>query len=139
MNKQMGALFRGQMFAEDERMVVMELWKLHIEKTKAYNKFEHCEATIEFITIINNLFDIFNSKSKYGSRFKRPLSSTTFEEYSEYFEKIAEYIKGLYVINDKDKLKPLLCSQQKTGQLGFFVALEKHKNIYSDFVETNKL
>ena len=43
-------------------------------------QFEKCEQTAEFIQNINDIFDILNTKSKFGKRFKSPL---TLENYAE--------------------------------------------------------
>lgn len=40
-------------------------------------KFKNCEATKKFITIFNNIFDICNSRRKFGRGFKRPIDQNT--------------------------------------------------------------
>ena len=37
-------------------------------------QFEKCEQTAEFIQNINDVYDILNTKSKFGKRFKSPLT-----------------------------------------------------------------
>lgn len=35
--------------------------------------FKNCKPTAKFISIFNNIFDVCNSKSKFGREFKRPI------------------------------------------------------------------
>lgn len=63
-----------------------------------------CEATIKFILCFNNLFYIFNLKSKYNIRYKRPLNEDTVTEYKQFFKETEKYIKSKKIINN-GKLK----------------------------------
>lgn len=40
---------------------------------KQHTDFVGCEATVEFIRIIDQLFDIFNSRDPFGKHFKSPI------------------------------------------------------------------
>lgn len=100
--------------------------------------FIGCEATIEFLTVFNNLFDVFNSKSKFGKRFKRPLRQDTFDEYNNYFEYAVDYIENLKILHN-DVMKPILSTPSKTGYLGFLIAVSNFKGMYSDYVVPSKL
>lgn len=42
--------------------------------------FQNCVGTIHFLRLINNLFDIFNSRNFYGKGFKGPLLPETFNK-----------------------------------------------------------
>lgn len=60
-----------------------------------YKEFEGCEATVEYIRYMNNIFDILNSKTPDGRNFKRPASKDTKEEYFAYFDEAIKYINHL--------------------------------------------
>ena len=44
------------------------------------NGFDDCSATINFVRLINDLFDIFNSRNLHAYGFKRPLQVSNYEE-----------------------------------------------------------
>lgn len=43
--------------------------------------FQNCVGTIHFLCLINNLFDIFNSRNYYGKGLKGPLMPATFKKH----------------------------------------------------------
>lgn len=43
------------------------------------SRFKNCDATVKFVKIINNLFDIFNSKSNFAFGFKKAISKQNFD------------------------------------------------------------
>lgn len=58
-----------------------------------YAEFKICEPTLTFVKIFNNIYDICNSKSKFGRNFKRPIDKDTCQEYFDYMDYAIEYIK----------------------------------------------
>lgn len=98
-------------------------------------EFQGSEATVEFIRIFNNLFDIMNSKSKYGKEFKRPISKETAEEYFSFFQVADTYIRELQILKKGVKTY-ILDSQNKTGFLGFLIAMQSFKNIFHNDVNS---
>ena len=58
--------------------------------------FEDRKATSDFILLKNNVFDILNSKSKFGKNFKRPISSDNIDEIENY---LTEAIDILHIWN----------------------------------------
>ena len=100
--------------------------------------FQGCEATINFITIINNLFDTFNSKSKYGFGFKGGLCAQNADKFFNYFAIAEQYLRGLKL--SKENYEPsILKTQSKTGFLGFLIAIYNFKNLYEQYVSNGKL
>lgn len=58
-----------------------------------FDEFSEAEPTIEFIKIFNNMFDIFNTKSKRSSNeFKNAVSADNKEAVFKYLEYANEYI-----------------------------------------------
>jgi hypothetical protein len=47
-------------------------------------EFHDSSATTEFILLMNNVFDILNSKSKFGRRSKAPISLENYSEVCKY-------------------------------------------------------
>ncbi|CAB4032804.1 THAP domain-containing 9, partial, partial [Paramuricea clavata] len=81
-------------------------------------QFEKCEQTAEFIQNINDIFDILNTKSKFGKRFKSPL---TLENYAELRAHLLDIISYLKKLKDVDGTK-LVDGPRKTFILGFAVS-----------------
>ena len=81
-------------------------------------QFEKCEQTAEFIQNINDIFDILNTKSKFGKRFKIPL---TLENYAELRAHLLDIISYLKKLKDVDGTK-LVDGPRKTFILGFAVS-----------------
>ena len=57
--------------------------------------FRDSKPTTEVIMTMNNLFDVVNSKSKFGQVMKSPLAPENFAETKEYVNKWLEYLKTL--------------------------------------------
>lgn len=64
---------------------------------KEMEAFKGCEATIKFVTIFNNLFDVLNSRSFTDSGFKHPLCKSNHKEVVLMFEEAKKYISELEV------------------------------------------
>ena len=61
-------------------------------------QFEYSNATEEFILIMNDIFDLFNSNNKYCNTFyplKNALSEENKEDWIHTFQRCEEYILGL--------------------------------------------
>lgn len=102
-------------------------------------EFAGCEATIDFTLKVNNLFDILNCKSKFGSKFKRPFSKETFAEYKLVFDEMTEYLKGLYYIDKKKKMDFIVDTQIRTGYVGFVVGIISIQKLYNRYVDGGTL
>ena len=81
-------------------------------------QFEKCEQTAEFIQNINDIFNILNTKSKFGKRFKSPLKLENYAELRTHLLDIISYLKEL---KDIDGTK-LVDGPRKTFILGFAVS-----------------
>lgn len=57
--------------------------------------FEDCTATVEFLSLFNDVFDITNSMEQNATGFKKPLSIENFDLYHEAFVYIDNYIKSI--------------------------------------------
>jgi DNA transposase THAP9 len=104
-------------------------------KKGGYRKFQHCNATVDFIRLFNNLFDIFNSRNLLHRGFKAPISSKNAQHIFEYLNYAVEYIEGLKKTNGK----PILQSKCRTGFVGFLLDIESLKFIYITYVTNGPL
>lgn len=105
-----------------------------------FDEFSEAEPTIKFITIFNNMFDIFNTKSKRSpNEFKNAVSADNKEAIFKYLEYANKYIRGLMIEKDKGGQINIVNSKNRTGFVGFIVNSESLKNIYSRFVEKDKI
>lgn len=98
-----------------------------------HEDFAGCSATVEFISLFNDLFDLTNSMNETAKDFKRPLSKHNFDLYYEAFKYIDLYIRAIRLQNGSS----ILDSRCKTGFMGFLVALESFKGIFKTYVEEN--
>jgi len=58
--------------------------------------FEDVDATVEFITYMNNAFDILNSRSKFSNKaYNKPISFDTVTIYKDFTNKFIQYVEGL--------------------------------------------
>ena len=80
-------------------------------------EFKDSKATSEFILLMNNLFEILNSKSKFGKYTKRPITLENFYEIEGYLMDGIETLKFL-----KDTAgTPIIKGPRKTFVLGFTI------------------
>lgn len=105
--------------------------------------FRSSAATIKFIKIFNNLFDVFNTQNIDHSNSNTHKSSINFFNSGEVFKFLAEaeqYIFDLQVKGLKSKKTvPIVTSLIKTGFLGFIVNIESLKGMYESLVEEQEL
>lgn len=129
---------------KDQKMKVLlavQLLSLKTAKALDYLRstnedFLDCGETVRFITIFNNIFDVFNSKNIQASGFKKPMCRENFEEYKALFREVENYIKDLKLSSQKK----ILSSKVKTGFLGFILAIRSFTDIFEKFVlETQEL
>lgn len=99
------------------------------------DSFADSEATEEFISVFNDIFDIFNSMNSDAQNFKQPLCKKNFELYHHAFEYLEEYIKNIKLLDGT----PILTSRNKTGFLGYIVNIHSFRKMYQIYIEENKI
>lgn len=98
-------------------------------------QFEDSEGTVEFITRINNLFDIFNSdEDVVNNVHKTPINSESKRQVFEFMNDMMAYIDGLTVSG-----APITGSKRYTGFVGFKSNIIAVKMIYEELVETKQI
>lgn len=110
--------------------------------------FLECDETIHFLKIFNDLFDIFNSKKYKEYGFKRSLNNFTKNEYFGFFDVAKMYINSLKIqqkvgVNPEKQIifeiKQLTKTMSKTGFLGFLIAIESFKGLYTNLIDSGRL
>lgn len=97
-------------------------------------QFKGCEATVKFIRIMNQIFDILNSRSIRAKGFKKALCKNNIEHTRKFVEEAVSYISGLKFDNGQQVIK----SGLNTGFLGLIVSLKSAIGLYEEVVENNK-
>lgn len=113
-----------------------------LRQLKLYQKeFKDCDETIECVELINDLFDIFNSKHKEAQGFKKPMNPDNIEDYRRCFKRAVEYISKLQVQQEKKDKKVwtnITDTINKTGFVGFLIAIQSFDDMYKRYVEERK-
>lgn len=99
-------------------------------------EFANCDATVEFVRVLNGVFDILNSRSNAGDGFKRPLCKENFEEIAKFLEYAEEYIRSIIIDSTG---KPVLRTCYKTGFLGILVDINSFRLMYQEYVVEKQL
>ncbi|VEN64055.1 unnamed protein product [Callosobruchus maculatus] len=101
-----------------------------LNKDIRHKDFANSEATAEFCRIMNNTFDIFNSRNVLTKKpFEKPLSAKNHTLYYQYLDECVKYIKQLKIFG-----KPVLESPKRTGFLGFIISITSLKMLYDERV-----
>jgi hypothetical protein len=96
-------------------------------------KFQNSSETSQFIKYISNIFDILNSKSKFGRHLKSPITLENIDGLEEYLNYFNDYLQKL---EDKDGVK-LVHGPRKTFILGFAVLSKSIIAIARKLLERN--
>ncbi|KAM9742144.1 DNA transposase THAP9 isoform 3-T3 [Dama dama] len=92
--------------------------------------FQNCVGTIHFLRLINNLFDILNSRNFYGKEFKGPLLPETFNKINH----VLTEAKTIFVTLSDTSNNQILKGKRKLGFLGFLLNAESLKWLYQNYV-----
>lgn len=107
----------------------------YMDEVMKNEKFKNSRATTNYLRVMNNLFDIMNSKLGHCKKeFKQPFTKETVNKFATYFEVCKNYIKGLKVEENGIK-KPILQSKSFTGYFGFLHNMTSFLGIYQDHIE----
>ncbi len=98
-------------------------------------QFQGSRATVDFIRIIDELFDRLNSRNILGKYTKAPLSAMNFFQWRTFFEVAIHYILGL----TDSKGKPMLQTKRSTPFKGFIMDMKATIHLFNTKVETSHL
>lgn len=94
-------------------------------------QFQDCEGTINFINIMNNVFDVLNSHSIRPPGLKKAMYPGNIGIIRALFDSATEYIKKL-VFQSGERL---VDSRRKTGFLGLIICMNSALALYDMLVE----
>lgn len=118
------------------------------------SEFKFSEATEKFIMILNNAFDVFNSRNFKAYGLKRPLSKENKDDVFAALEEAKDLILSLMLKVSRKRTytahktkKKILIKQNTsvlhtpsfTGFLGVLVCIESLKVLYKSSIETNTM
>lgn len=130
---------------KNERMKVKlatQLFSLSVAKSIEFcrkdlkiESFSQSEPTEKFLTVFNNIFDVFNSKNLHQHGFKKALNQNNAQNIFDFLNMAFEYISKLKLEDGT----PVLKSLRKTGFLGFVNCIEALKQLYVTLVQSKIL
>lgn len=109
-----------------------------LDEVIKHEAFADSAATVKYLRIFRNLFDIMNTKPKHiNDKYKRPISWRNVAEIEEYFKIAKDYIKSLQVVH-KEKKIALLQSNCRIPYFGFYHNMTSCLGLYKDYVKDSK-
>ena len=103
------------------------------DKTLNLKQFNGSEATVKFIRLINDLFDVLNSRNPLGKSYKAPLSVTNKSEWEPFLETAFNYLSSIKTLEGKSIYK----TKKKTGFLGLLIDIASIRRLFHELVESN--
>lgn len=92
--------------------------------------FQGCEATIKFIRILDQLFDILNTRNIFGKGFKEPLKIKNKKHLDDTFEHAIRYLTSLSVNGTA-----IMLHRRKTFVLGFAMCIKSAQLLMTKLLE----
>lgn len=100
-------------------------------------EFQNASSTIKFIRLFNDLFDVFNTKSKScDNPLKVAMCEMNKEQIISLFDVAEDYLKNLKFVNEKNQTQYLCKSRSKTGFIGYIINMRSLALLYSEYVES---
>ena len=94
-------------------------------------QFQGSEATVKFIRLFDHLFDILNTRNPCATGLKAALRVKNKRSRDTFLDDAFDYIKNL-----QDTLgNPMHNTPQKTGFVGFLLAIKSIKGLFHDLCE----
>lgn len=93
--------------------------------------FNDVGPTVEFVKIMNSLFDILNSRNLCQFSYKKPLSIKNADIILTFLDKADLYLRGLKTATNGSLL---LNTNRHTGFLGLLVCIRSIKVLYSNLI-----
>lgn len=107
---------------------------------KGLPEFIGAKPTIDFVRVIDPLFDIFNTKKSSSTNpFKNALCVENATQILEFCDSAVEYIKKLKVENKQGKKVRITNSAINTGFNGFIYDIASLKLLFTDYVQEREI
>ena len=129
LKKKMNVRLAAQMFSESVADAIEILGKNDVEG------FQNSESTVNFIRVLNRIFDIFNSRTLGAKGFKRPISANNFNIVFHQLEQDRQYLNNLFCPNVNRKI---IETNRKIGVLGFILDIHSLNVLYNTYFKNSK-
>lgn len=108
---------------------------------KKWPEFVGAEGTIRFIRLLNDLFDVFNTKFIHNLEniFKNAMIAANKNKIYALFDEAIKYIKQLKFKTEDGKVKRLCRSDARTGFIGFIINMQSLRMMFEMYVENEKI
>ena len=120
-------LSKGHIQFQQHKMNVKVNDAMEYLKKSGHPDFVDVEGTIKVIRVVDQLFDLLNSRNPFGKRFKKPLFVHDAARWKQIINNSINYLIAL-----TDKLgMPLIKNRRKTFLLGFIVRSTRERDLAS--------
>lgn len=96
--------------------------------------FEDVDTTVKFLKLINNLFDVLNSRNMAQIRYKKPLCAYNKAQIFDFLAMAENYLMNLKLLNGT----LVVNSSRKTGFIGFLTCIKSLKLMFMQLVEKDR-
>ena len=97
-------------------------------------QFENCQGTVDFLRLVDGLFDVLNSGNKFGRGMKGAMKPETEETTNAFLNKAYSYIASLKDIAGNYMYTTL----KRTPFIGFMADIKSVQALYKHYVGKNK-
>ena len=105
------------------------------DETLHLPKFQNSSATVNFIRIIDHLFDILNSRNPLAKGYKAPMRLQNEEVWRPFLLHAVQHLMGLKLANGQ-----LICnSLRKTGVIGFVASAQSAIRLFDNLIKEESL
>lgn len=118
--------------------LVVELFSKSVADSIDYLRDHNCadfansEATVEFVRIMNDLFDVFNTiKIGSSNQFKNAINPDNYEAVFQFLDHASNYIKSIKIGNTS-----IFKTNKATGFKGYLVNIFNIKRVFEMYVAT---
>ena len=94
-------------------------------------EFQGAGPTVEFIKLINHVFDCLNSRHPFAKGTKSPLRPVIEPEFRPFLEHALQYLSSCTDVHGKN----LLTTKKKTPFIGFIISIKTVLGIYDKYVK----
>ena len=123
-NHKMKVNYAAQLFSESVASALEFVNRLLLPQ------FHGCEATCMFVRIINNVFDVFNSRNYLGKGYKAPLQPSNYHQFHALFEQYETLLRSLAEVSGS----LVINSRRKWGFLGMLLNFHSLASVYRTVV-----
>lgn len=105
-----------------------------------YEGFERCEKFIEFLRLVNNIFDVMNfgEGKKSDEYFKQPLMASNIAKISQLFQSFESFISQMTIETKRGKAIKRKPALTQIGFIGFVMNIHSTIGIYEDYVKNSQ-